>query len=95
VQAPAPGFKLLSGEPKIYIKTTADSGTKRAHAFCADCGTPIYATAVTNPQSYALRVGTIRQRAELGRPVRQIWCRSAMPWSMDIQGIPKSDRQPG
>lgn len=93
LMAPAAGFKLLSGQPKIYIKTTADSGTPRAHAFCGDCGTPIYATAVSNPQSYALRIGTIRQRAELGRPVRQIWCRSALPWSMDITGIAKSERQ--
>jgi hypothetical protein len=93
VQAPAAGFKMLRGEPKVYIKTTAESGNRRVHAFCADCGTPIYATAVTNPQSYSLRIGTIRQRAELGRPVRQIWCRSALPWSMDIQGVAKSDGQ--
>ena len=34
VSAPVPsaGFRLLSGEPKTYIKT-ADSGTKRAHSF--------------------------------------------------------------
>jgi hypothetical protein len=42
---------------------TAESGNKRPHAFCGDCGTPIYACAVDNPQTYALRVGTITQRA--------------------------------
>jgi hypothetical protein len=42
---------------------TAESGNKRRHAFCGDCGTPIYACAVDNPQSYSLRVGTITQRA--------------------------------
>src|ERR1039458_9966468 len=31
------GFQLLTGEPKVYIKT-AESGNKRAQAFCADCG---------------------------------------------------------
>ena len=30
-------FKLLSGEPKVYVKT-ADSGAERAQAFCAECG---------------------------------------------------------
>jgi len=92
VQARADSFVLVQGEPKIYIKTTAESGTRRAHAFCPDCGTPIYATTVTNPQSYSLRIGTIRQRAEL-RPSRQIWCRSALPWSMDIQSVARYDRQ--
>ncbi len=90
VQAPAEGF-VLRGEPKIYIKT-ADSGTKRAHAFCPDCGTPMYATSISNPQRYSLRVGSIKQRAQL-RPKRQIWCRSALPWSMDLNGIAKLDRQ--
>src|SRR5438876_7921589 len=45
-------FVLRSGTPKIYIKT-AESGNKRAHAFCPECGTPIYAAAPgANPPSY-------------------------------------------
>ena len=43
--ASLPGtFVLKSGTPKIYIKT-AESGNNRAHAFCPECGTPIYAAA--------------------------------------------------
>ena len=91
VQAPAESFEFLRGEPKIYVKT-AESGAKRAHAFCGNCGTPIYAAATHAPASYSLRVGAIKQRAEL-RPMRQIWCRSALPWSMDLSGIEKLDRQ--
>ena len=91
VPAPAETFVLLSGQPKIYIKT-ADSGTKRAHAFCPDCGTPIYSAAISDPPTYSLRVGSIKQRAEL-RPKRQIWCRSALPWSMDLRAVEKRDRQ--
>jgi len=92
VQTTAEGFVLLRGQPRIYIKTTAESGTRRAHAFCPDCGTPIYAAAVTNPQTYSLRIGTLRQRAELP-PHRQLWCRSALPWSMDLHGIARFERQ--
>src|SRR6516162_3687805 len=63
-------FVLKSGTPKIYIKT-ADSGNKRAHAFCPECGTPIYAAAPgANPSFYGLRVGTLDRRAEL-RPAPQ------------------------
>lgn len=82
-------FQLLSGKPKIYVKT-ADSGTKRAQAFCPECGTQIYATkAVARPDLYGLRVGAIRQRAQL-RPTRQIWCRSAFGWINDIASLPQS-----
>lgn len=91
IPAPLQTFRLLKGKPKIYIKT-ADSGAKRAHAFCPNCGTPIYAAAINDPSIYSLRVGAIKQRAEL-RPKRQIWCRSALPWSMDLSGIEKLDRQ--
>jgi len=87
VQAPAATF-ALKGEPKIYVKT-ADSGNKRAHAFCPDCGTPIYAAALQDPPTYSLRVGGLRQRAQLGPPRFQIWCDSAVPWSMNIEEVPK------
>ena len=55
--ASLPGtFVLKTGTPKIYIKI-AESGTKRAHAFCPECGTPIYATSPEpNPAIYGLRV---------------------------------------
>jgi hypothetical protein len=87
-------FRLTSGNPKAYIKTTADSGTHRAHGFCPDCGTPLWATSAdANPASYGLRVGTLDRRAEL-RPARQGWCRSALPWSMDLNQVERFERQP-
>ena len=91
VPAPAASFRLLRGQPKVYIKT-ADSGSKRAHAFCADCGSPIYAAAPQDTPTYSLRVGALRQRAELP-PRRRIWCRSALPWSLDLSGLPERERQ--
>lgn len=83
------GFKL-TGQPKIYIKT-AESGIKRAHGFCPECGTPLYATAITDPQVYGVRVGTARQRAAL-RPMRQAWFRSALDWALNIESLPKSPK---
>ena len=91
VPAPAETFVLRSGTPKVYVKT-ADSGTRRAQAFCPDCGTPIYAAAPENPPTYSLRLGAIAERAAL-RPRRQIWCGSALPWSMDLGGVAKSAGQ--
>ena len=72
----------LTGNLKIYVKT-AESGAKRAQGFCAECGTPIYATAAENPQIINIRVGTARQRAEL-RPKSQGWYRSARDWVNDL-----------
>lgn len=92
VSASEGSFTLLSGQPKIYVKT-AERGAKRAQAFCPDCGTAIYATSVGDgPKSYGLRVGAIRQRAQL-LPARQYWCRSALSWAMDLQAVPQFDEQ--
>jgi hypothetical protein len=56
-------FRLLSGEPTIYVKT-AESGNKRPQAFCPECGTHIYAVAIgAGPKIYAIRAGSIRQRS--------------------------------
>lgn len=85
-------FKLSGGPPSIYIKT-AESGSKKAHAFCPRCGTPLYSTTPEpDPSTYGLRLGTIKQRAQLP-PQRQGWCRSAMPWAMNIDAVPKSAMQ--
>lgn len=78
-------FELLSGKLKIYVKV-ADSGAKRVQAFCPDCGTPLYAEALENPTVRSLRVGSIDQRTAIA-PRRQIWCRSALPWTADISKI--------
>ena len=91
VPAPKEGFRMLAGQPKIYIKT-AESGNKRAQAFCPECGTPLYATSPADPQVYGIRVGSVRQRAEL-RPQRQVWHRSALDWLGDLASVPVVEKQ--
>jgi hypothetical protein len=90
VTAPAETFVLRSGVPKTYVKT-AESGNKRRQAFCGNCGTPLYACAVENPQSYTLRIGAITQRAAFS-PQRQIWHRSALPWADALSAVPASEQ---
>jgi hypothetical protein len=91
VRAPAASFRMLSGEPRIYVKT-AESGNKRLHAFCPDCGTPVYSAAPVDTPAYALRIGCLAQRAELP-PGKQQWCDSAVPWSASLDGVPRVARQ--
>ena len=86
-------FKLLSGQPKIYVKT-AESGGKRAQSFCPECGTPIYSSAIgSGPSVHVLRLGTVRQRDQLA-PKVQLWVRSAQKWLDDIPSVRKIEKQP-
>ncbi len=84
-------FKM-TGEPTIYLKTTADSGRPRAQAFCPKCGSPIYSTTPGEgrQRSYVVRAGILRQRDQLA-PKYQIWCRSAREWVTGLAAIPRSD----
>ena len=85
-------FTLLSGHPKIYIKT-AESGNHRQQVFCPDCGTHIYATSDgEGPKRFGLRVATMKQRDEL-IPTRQIWFRSSQPWVTEVGKIPHIETQ--
>jgi len=90
VPAPAESFRI-TGTPKTYIKV-ADSGNRRVHAFCPECGAPVYSSAVSDPPTYSLRVGCLDERANLS-PGRQIWCGSALAWAMDLRDVPKVERQ--
>lgn len=86
VPAKAADFRFLKGEPRVYVKT-AESGNRRAQGFCADCGSAIYATSAENSQVYNLRLGAVKQRAQIP-PLRQIWCESALAWAQNISGLP-------
>jgi hypothetical protein len=88
----AKGKFRLRGEPRIYLKT-GESGNRRAQAFCPDCGSRIYASAEKDPQVFNLRIGTLRQRAQL-TPRKQIWCRSALPWVNGLSSIQQHAKQP-
>jgi hypothetical protein len=95
VSIPVPGatFKM-TGQPAMYLKTTADSGRPRLQAFCGTCGSPIFSTTPGDgvQQSYMVRVGILRQRDQL-LPRRQNWFRSARSWVTDLAGVPKNEKQ--
>jgi len=96
VSVPTSGASFkMAGQPTLYIKT-AESGNRRAQAFCPKCGSPIYSTSPGDgPKDfYMLRVGILKQRDELV-PRRQIWFRSAQPWIGKIADLPKTDTQQG
>jgi hypothetical protein len=86
-------FELRSGTPTLYVKSTAESGTKREHAFCPRCGTPIYATSLGDePKSHSLRLGTLGPREGI-TPKRQIWTRSRVSWLDRLATLAGVDKQ--
>ena len=91
VSVPAEGgsFRLIQGEPSVYVKV-GDSGSKRAQAFCPNCGSPLYTYDADNPTGFGLRVGCIDERASLV-PKRQKWCRSALRWTESLAGLERRD----
>ena len=90
--APEGAFRIVAGEPKVYVKTT-DTGKKRAMGFCGDCGTHIYsAPDGDGPKQYRVRVATARQRDSLV-PTSQIWTRSAQPWATELGALPAREKQ--
>ena len=93
IQAPADGFRLVRGSPRRYIET-AESGAQRLHAFCGDCGAPIFACDPESPKSYSLRLGALRQRESLGQHARQIWTKRRLPWVLDLDKVPATEGQP-
>jgi len=86
-------FKM-TGQPTIFIKTTAESGNPRVQAFCPTCGSPIYSTTPGEGQQamYIVRVGILKQREQL-TPKRQIWWRSARDWVTGLDAIRKVEKQ--
>jgi len=85
-------FTLKSGTPTNYVKT-AESGARRAQAFCGTCGTPLWSTAAEGPPDYySLRVASARQRDRLP-PRLQAWYRSAQPWVEELAKLPRRETQ--
>ena len=82
-------FYLLAGQPSVYVKI-GSSGARRAQVFCPNCGSALYVHDADAPKIYGLRVGCIEERAMLV-PRKQIWCRSALPWTQDLAGMEKRE----
>ena len=86
-------FRLLSGVPKVYVKT-GESGNRREQTFCPNCGTPIYSGPVGDgAKVVSLRVGTVRLRDQMV-PTDQYWFRSAQAWLSALPTIKRRETQP-
>jgi hypothetical protein len=89
---PRADFRLLSGNPKTYVKQ-ADSGRTNLQVFCPDCASPIYSTTLgEGPAVFNIRLGTARQRDRL-KPSEEYWCGSAQSWALAKGPTERKDGQ--
>jgi hypothetical protein len=79
-------IRMTGGATKIYRKT-GDNGQARFQHFCPECGSPLFTSGEGGEEDWGIRWGSIRQRDRL-QPMRQIWCRSAVPWINHVKGLP-------
>ena len=84
-------LQFASGQPTIYVKV-GESGSRRAQAFCPNCGSPLYTYDADRPGTYGLRVGCIEERSQLV-PRKQKWCRSALPWTQNLSGMEQQEKE--
>jgi hypothetical protein len=84
-------LQIASVQPAIYIKVGA-SGSRRAQAFCPNCGSPLYTYGADSPGAFVLRVGCIAERSQLV-PTKQKWCRSALSWTQDLSGMERLEKE--
>ena len=91
-------IRIAGQAPKICARTGDNGRTRYQHYqhFCGECGSPLFTSGECGPDDWGIRRGSIRQRDRL-KPMRQIWCRSSVPWSMTsgdcragpaIEGLP-------
>jgi hypothetical protein len=80
------------GRPRLTSRRPR-AGTSVLTAFAPTVARQFFSTSPDpSPSTYGLRVGGIDQRAQFAPPARQIWCRSALPWSMDLRAVTVSER---
>jgi hypothetical protein len=68
----------VKGLARVF-NTYADSGTRVFRAFCADCGTPLFAGSEGNPETIAGKIGSLDDPS-LFTLAYHIWISSAQPW---------------
>jgi len=76
------------GKRTENLAKAGDNGRTRFQHFCGDCGSPLFTSGEGGgSDDWGIRWGSIRQRERL-KPMRQIWCRCAIPWINDLKGLP-------
>jgi hypothetical protein len=83
-------FRITRGEPRFYERR-ADSGATARRAFCADCGSPLYASTSARPELVVIRAGSLDDPSWF-RPGAVVFADSAQAWDPLEPGVPALPR---
>ena len=81
-------LQLKGGAPKVYVKT-AESGNKRAHAFCPECGTRM-PHKIKTTDNMLIPAGVL-DNDPVARPTNSIFWKSKAVWYHSPQELPQLD----
>jgi hypothetical protein len=89
LRVPAAGLRLLAGEP-VAFQSRADSGNPVLREHCGRCGSPLFSG---RPETgwRVVRLGSLDDPAQV-RIRGHIWVRSALPWALPDDGLPRWER---
>lgn len=84
---PEGGFKIVSGTPKAFSKTS-DSGKEISNHFCGDCGSTLYRTGGAFPGLVIIKVGIMDDvdAFEKAKPGAELFSTQRVEWVPEIQG---------
>jgi hypothetical protein len=89
----ATAVRFTKGTPKTFIMS-GESGRPKTCAFCPDCGTRLYhAFGEAVSPWFTVKPGTLDDQFAF-RPIAHIWTRSAQPWFVFEDDLPKFEKQP-
>jgi hypothetical protein len=92
MRVPARGFRITRGDPKVHVRTS-DAGNEVTHAFCGDCGAPLFIRVSARPDIVGLRVGSLDDPSGF-RPEAHVFAKSAQPWEHLDPALPRHDTYP-
>jgi len=90
IGVPNAGFRVTKGEPRFY-EVIGDSGKPVRHAFCADCGTPLFGQPTIAPFT-GIKVGSLDDPS-IFKPGAVLYVSLAHTW-VELPDVPKFPGMP-
>jgi hypothetical protein len=78
-------FAIERGLPSGFTKT-GQNGAELTRHFCAACGSPLFTSSPTHPETIYIKAGTLDDPAVVA-PEAQIWIQSAVSWARIPPGL--------
>jgi hypothetical protein len=89
--APITALSVTAGEPRVH-HTKGDSGASVGRAFCADCGTPLWAVPEHAP-ILTVKLGALDDNSDLS-PILHAYVDSAPQWHTIPDNLPTFPKMP-